>query len=423
MFTRIDSSMSMAAATRVSHLAERPSPTLANGTREPIRSRWPVYAEDEIAAVASVLRSGKVNALHHGEQTRAFERAFADLCRAPHAISVANGTLALELALRALGIGPGDEVVVPARSFMASASCVAAVGATPIFADVDPDSQTLNACTIAQAISTRTRAVIVVHLAGWAASMHEIMVLARSQGIFVIEDCAQAHGAAQDGDPVGSLGDAAAFSFCTDKIMSTGGEGGMLVLHDRKAWERAWAYKDHGKLPHPVDQGGAPGTFRWLHASLGSNYRATEMQAMLGLCQLGKLAGWVETRQRNARILDAELAPLPAIRLTVPPSDVHHAYYKYYAFVRPERLASGWNRDRIIGECIVAGVPCGAGSCPEIYREQAFVGSPSAPLNRLPVSSRLGETSLMLPVDPTLDAETVRRMGMIVASVVANATA
>lgn len=423
MFTPIEPSLSTAAAARFDHLAPLATPPASNHAGDPIRSRWPVYAEDEITAVAAVLRSGRVNALHHGDQTRAFEGAFADLCRAPHAISVANGTLALELALRAFGVGPGDEVIVPARSFMASASCVAAIGATPVFADVDPDSQTLNACTIAQAITPHTKAVVVVHLAGWPAPMHEIMVLARSQGLLVIEDCAQAHGAAQDGDPVGSLGDAAAFSFCTDKIISTGGEGGMLVLHDRKVWERAWAYKDHGKLPEPVEQNSAPGTFRWLHASLGSNYRATEMQATLGLCQLGKLAGWIETRQRNARILDAALADLPAVRLTVPPADVKHAYYKYYAFVRPELLARGWNRDRIIGECIVAGVPCGAGSCPEIYREQAFVGSPSAPLNRLPVSWRLGETSLMLPVDPTLDAGTVERMGMIVASVIANATA
>ena len=389
----------------------------------PIRSCWPTYAEDEIAAVTAILRSGKVNALHHGEQTRAFEQAFAARCNAPHAIAVANGTLALELALRALGVGEGHEVVVPARSFMASASCVAAVGATPVFADIDPDTQTVNAHTIARALTPRTRAVIVVHLAGWPAAMHEIMVLARAMGLLVIEDCAQAHGAMDDDAPVGSLSDAAAFSFCTDKIMSTGGEGGMLVLHDDAVWERAWAYKDHGKSPHMDAAMGPPGTFRWLHGSLGSNYRATEMQSAIGLCQLAKLDAWIEARRRNARILNTALAPLAAVRLTLPPSNVHHAYYKYYAFVHPERLARGWTRDRIVGACVAAGLPCGTGSCPEIYREQAFVGSPSVPLNPLPVSRRLGETSLMLPVDPTLDAETVERMGAIVASVIEGATA
>ncbi|HEY0624977.1 DegT/DnrJ/EryC1/StrS aminotransferase family protein [Sphingomonas sp.] len=388
-----------------------------------IRSRWPVHGEDEIAAVTAVLRSGKVNALHHGEQTRAFEQAFAERVQAPHAIAVANGTLALELALRALGIGAGDEVVVPARSFMASASCVAAVGAVPVFADIDPDSQTLTANTIASALSPQTRAIIVVHLAGWPVAMPEIMVLARALGLVVIEDCAQAHGAMHDGFPVGSCSDAAAFSFCTDKIISTGGEGGMLVLHDQAVWERAWAYKDHGKSPHAGAAIGAPGTFRWLHGSLGSNYRSTEMQSAIGLCQLGKLDGWIEARQRNARILNAALAPFAAVRLTLPPSNVRHAYYKYYAFVRPDRLRPGWTRDRIVGECIAAGVPCGTGSCPEIYREQAFVGSPSVPLNPLPVSRNLGETSMMLPVDPTLDNETVERMGAIVASVIERATA
>ena len=268
-----------------------PQPAFLHGGE--IRSRWPVYAEDEIAAVAAILRSGKVNALHHGEQTRAFEQAFAERCNASHAIAVANGTLALELALRALGVGAGDEVVVPARSFMASASCVAAAGAIPVFADVDPDTQTLTANTIASALTPRTRAIIVVHLAGWPAAMQEIMVLARAMGLFVIEDCAQAHGAMHDDFPVGACSDAAAFSFCTDKIISTGGEGGMLVLHDHLLWERAWAYKDHGKSPHAGAVIGPPGTFRWLHGSLGSNYRMTEMQAAIGLCQLTKLDGWV----------------------------------------------------------------------------------------------------------------------------------
>ena len=388
-----------------------------------IRSRWPVHGEEEIAAVAAILRSGKVNSLHHGEQTHAFEQAFAEKCNASHAIAVANGTLALELALRALGVGPGDEVVVPARSFMASASCVAAVGAIPAFADVDPDTHTLTANTIASALTPRTRAIIVVHLAGWPAAMQEIMVLARAMGLFVIEDCAQAHGAVQGDFPVGACSDAAAFSFCTDKIISTGGEGGMLVLHDHALWERAWSYKDHGKSPHVGAVIGPPGTFRWLHGSLGSNYRMTEMQAAIGLCQLAKLDGWIEARQRNAGILNAALAPLRAVRLTLPPSSVRHAYYKYYAFVHPERLARGWTRDRIVGACIAAGVPCGTGSCPEIYREQAFVGSPSVPLNPLPVSRTLGETSLMLPVDPTLDTAMVERMGAIVASVIASATA
>lgn len=388
----------------------------------PVRSLWPTYADDEIAEVTEILRSGRVNALHHGDRCRAFEEAFAARCAQPHGIALANGTLALELALRALGVGPGDEVIVPARSFIASASCVATVGATPIFADVDPESQTLNAATIAAAFTPRTRAVIVVHIAGWPAPMDEIMTLTDALGLSVVEDCAQAHGATWNGRPVGSFGRAAAFSFCTDKIMSTGGEGGMLVLRDDKTWESAWAFKDHGKAPPQGTGTLNNGQFRWLHQSLGSNYRMTEMQAGIGLLQLAKLDGWIAARNRNATILNRHLAALPAIRTVLPPPSILNAYYKYYAFIRPDQLGPGWTRDRILAALIAAGVPAGAGICPEIYREQAFVGTLSAPLAPLPVSKLLGETSLMLPCDQTLDAADVERMGQAIVSVMSRAS-
>lgn len=402
----------------VRHAPAAVAPSVAG----PIRSHWPNYAEDEIEAVTDVLRSGRVNALHHGDRCRAFEAAFAERCQRRHAIAVANGTLALELALRALEIGPGDEVIVPARSFVASASCVVTVGATPIFADVDPESQAVNASTIAAAFTPRTRAIIVVHLAGWPAPMDEIMTLAEALGVAVVEDCAQAHGATWNGRPVGGFGDAAAFSFCTDKIISTGGEGGLLVLRDDAAWERAWAFKDHGKAPPQGPAAPGDGRFRWLHESIGSNYRMTEMQAAIGLAQLGKLDRWIADRNRNAAILNRHLAPLQALRTVVPPPSIHSAYYKYYAFIRPEELRSGWSRDRILSTLIASGVPAGAGICPEIYREHAFVGTPSVPLARLRVSKMLGETSLMLPCDQTLGAGDVERMARAVVSVVSRAS-
>lgn len=378
--------------------------------RDVIRSRWPVYSDDEIEAVVDVLRSGRVNALHHGERCRAFEQAFADLCDMPHAIAVANGTLALELALRALQVGPGDEVVVTPRSFVASAACVMSIGATPVFADVEPVSQNLTASSIARVLTPRTKAVIVVHLAGWPCAMDEIVALAWSCGLRVIEDCAQAHGATYDGRAVGSFGDAAAFSFCTDKIMSTGGEGGMLVLRDAAAWARAWSFKDHGKSP---DHGNiAPGpAFRWLHETFGSNYRLTEMQAAIGLIQLTKLNAWIAHRRRNAQILSDCLSGLAALRLTIPPENVGHAYYKYYAFLRPEGLRAGWNRGRVVEAAIEAGVPCMSGTCPEIYLEKAFTNVGIGPRAALPNAAELGELSLMLPVDPTLDERAVQLMG------------
>jgi dTDP-4-amino-4,6-dideoxygalactose transaminase len=394
-------------------------------SKPPVRiaSSWPLYAEDEIEAVCDVLRSGRVNALHHGERCTAFEEGFAGLCGLPHAVALANGTLALEVALRALGIGPDDEVIVPARSFVATASCVVACGAMPVFADVDPVSQGLNAELVARHITKRTRAVIVVHLGGYPAAIDEIAALAEHHDLKLIEDCAQAHGATLDGRPVGGFGDAAAFSFCTDKIMSTGGEGGMVVLRDGAVANRAWSLKDHGKDRQAVPQQASGNTFRWLHRYFGSNYRLTEMQAAIGLIQLAKLPHWIETRRRNAAILLAELAGCPALRLIKPDENIGHAYYKFYAFVRPNALRPRWTRDRIIQDARLAGVPVQAGICPEIYREQAFKDARIGPERALPVARALGETSLMLPVDPTLDEDSCRTMARALRAILDEASA
>lgn len=389
--------------------------------REPstsrIVSRWPLHDDDEIDAVVRVLRSGRTNSLVHGDRCREFEQAFARLCNMPHAIALANGTLALEVALRALGIGPGDEVIVTPRSFFASAGSVVTCGARPVFADVDPVSQNLTAETIARAMTPRTRAIIAVHLAGWPCAMDEIVTLANAHGIKVIEDCAQAHGATIEDRPAGSFGDAASFSFCTDKIMSIGGEGGMLVLRDAAVHARAWSLKDHGKSQAAMRRPALNHSFRRLHESFGSNYRLTEMQAAIGLAQLAKLPAWLDARRQRAALLDRRLGGVAGLRLTVPDETVGHAYYKYYAFVRPELLRPGWTRDRIVEAVVAAGAPCFSGSCPEIYRETAFEAAGLAPLAPLPVARQLGLTSLMLPVDPTLSIGDMARMGEIVAEI------
>jgi dTDP-4-amino-4,6-dideoxygalactose transaminase len=362
---------------------------------------WPVFAADEIEAVSRVLASGRVN-YWTGDESKAFEREYAQHTGRKHAISLANGTVALELALYALGIGPGDEVIVPSRTFVACASCAVMRGAVPVVVDVDAVSQNLTAETIARALTPRTKAIIAVHLAGWPCDMDPIMALARERGIKVIEDCAQAHGATYRGRPVGSIGDLGAFSFCQDKIITTGGEGGLLVLNDGALWSKAWSFKDHGKSYDAVSRPPtAPGLFNWVHESFGTNWRMTEMQAAIGRIQLRKLEGWVAARRRNAAALTRALSGVPGLRLTLPPEGVGHAYYKYYAFVRPEMLKSGWNRDRIVQEVIAEGVPCSVGSCSEIYLEKAFPES-LRPARRLAVARELGETSLMFMVHPTL---------------------
>ena len=402
---------------------ERGSLAIEGG--EPVRAipfpPWPIFGEDEIRAVGEVLAGGRVN-YWTGDACRRFEEEFAVFTGTQHAISLANGTLALELALFALDIGPGDEVIVPARTFIASASCVVARGAVPVVADIDPVSQNLTADAVRQKLTSRTRAIIAVHLAGWPCDMDPIMALARERGIKVVEDCAQAHGATYKGRSVGSLGDCAAFSFCQDKIMTTGGEGGMLVTDDAGLWEKAWAYKDHGKSYEAVFNRDHPPGFRWLHESFGSNFRLTEMQAAIGRLQLGKLPQWLQARRSNAAMLDQGFAAIPGLRVTRPPNGIGHAYYKYYAFVAPEKLAPGWDATRINEAVNAEGVPCFAGSCSEIYLERAFVNRGWGPPERLPTARQLGDTSLMFMLHPTLGesemTDTIRAVSKVMRAAV-----
>jgi dTDP-4-amino-4,6-dideoxygalactose transaminase len=381
---------------------------------------WPHFAPDEVEAATLVLRSGKVN-YWTGEEGHLFEKEFAAFAGCKHAIALANGTVALETALKALGIGPGDEVITTSRTFIASASCAVAVGARPMIADVSRESQDLTAETIQPMISPRTKAIVVVHLAGWPCEMDEIMQLARDHGLKVIEDCAQAQGATYKGKPVGSIGDAAAFSFCQDKIMTTGGEGGMFTTNDTELWQRAWSYKDHGKSYDAVYNREHPVGFRWLHESFGTNGRMTEVQSAIGRVALKKVPGWVETRRKYAAILDSELTRLEGLRIEIPRADLYHAYYKYYAFVRPERLLPGWDRDRILQTICAEGVPCFVGSCSEVYREKAFVKERRS-RDRLPVAKELGETSLMFFVHPTLTTENIEYACSVIEKVMTLAT-
>lgn len=382
---------------------------------------WPVFGPEEIEAVEQVLRSGRVN-YWTGEACRQFEQEFAQLAGCKHAVALANGTVALELALQALQIGAGDEVIVTCRSFIASASCCVTRGARPVFVDVDRRSQNITADTIRPAITPRTRAIIVVHLAGWPCDMDPIVDLARRHGLAVIEDCAQAHGARYKGRPVGSLGDVAAFSFCQDKILTTGGEGGMLTTNDSALWEKAWSYKDHGKNWDAVYHGDPRAVFRWLHGSIGTNWRMTEMQAAIGRSMLGKLAGWLAARKRHASQLTELLADEPALRLEIPPADTEHAYYKYYAFLRPDFLADGWDRDAVARAIQAEGIPCGSGSCPEIYREEAFAGSAFVPAEPMRVAAELGRTSLMFLVHPTLSESDIADTARAIRKVLHRAT-
>jgi dTDP-4-amino-4,6-dideoxygalactose transaminase len=391
---------------------------------EPLRKHpfapWPSFSQEEIAAVTRILESGKVN-YWTGDEGRQFEAEFAAFTGSKHAIALANGTVALELALQALDIGPGDEVITTSRTFIASASCAVMRGATPVMADVDRDSQNMTADTIRAVLSPRTRAVIAVHLAGWPCEMDPILNLAREYQLKVIEDCAQAHGATYKGRPVGSMGDVSAFSFCQDKIITTGGEGGMLTTNDTALWSRAWAYKDHGKSYDAVYHRHHPPGYRWLHESFGTNWRLTEMQSAIGRLQLQKLPQSVQTRRALAGLLTERFSAIQALRLTTPAHHLVHSFYKYYVFLRPERLREGWDRQRIVEAIHAEGVPCFSGSCSEIYLEKAFRAELQPPA-RLPVAKELGETALMFLAHPTLNARDMEDTANAIEKVLACAT-
>ena len=361
---------------------------------------WPVLEEEEIEAATAVLRSGRLN-YWTGNEGRDFEREFAEFTGRKYAIALANGTVALELALYCLGIGSGDEVVVPSRTFIASASCAVMRGAIPVVADVDRDSSNITAQTVERVLTSRTKAIVAVHLAGWPCEMDPILELASTRGIAVVEDCAQAHGARYRGRPVGSFGDVAAFSFCQDKNMTTGGEGGMLLTNDLRMWKLGWSFKDHGKSYEAVYERDHPPGYRFLHESFGTNWRLTEVQSAIGRVLLRKLPGMVEKRRRNAAFLSERFAKIPALRVVGPSGDVWHSYYKYDVYVRPERLREGWDRNRIQEAISAEGIPCIAGTCSEIYLEKAFPEYMRPP-HRHPVAREFGEVSLMFKVHPTL---------------------
>ncbi|KAA0875750.1 DegT/DnrJ/EryC1/StrS family aminotransferase [Nitrincola tapanii] len=360
-------------------------------------SPWPSFTEEEANAVRDVLLSNKVN-YWTGQEGRQFEREFAEYVGTEYAIALANGTVALDLALNALGVGAGDEVIVTSRTFLASVSSIVNAGAVPVFADVDADNQNITAASIAAVITPRTRAVVCVHLAGWPCDMDPIMALAQAHDLFVIEDCAQAHGARYKGRAVGSIGHVGCWSFCQDKIMTTGGEGGMVTTQDKQLWSKMWSFKDHGKAWEAVYEREHPPGFRWLHESFGTNWRITEMQAVIGRIQLKHMPQWHATRLSYAQQIWNTAKDLSGLRVPELPADIEHAAYKCYLFVE----GCAQERDQIMQQINERGVPCFSGSCSEVYLEKAFDGTGWRPGKPLPVAHELGDTSLMFLVHPTL---------------------
>jgi len=382
---------------------------------------WPQYSKEEISAVSNVLESGNVN-YWTGENCKKFELEFADYCNTKFAVSLMNGSVALEVALRSIGINYEDEVIVTSRTFIASVSAIINVGAVPIFVDIDKDSQNISPELISSQVSEKTKAIICVHLAGWPCEMDNIMKLSKKLNLFVIEDCSQAHGAKYKGFPVGSIGDVGCWSFCQDKIISTGGEGGMITTNNEKIWEKIWSYKDHGKSYHKLMEVHNKEGFRWIHDAFGTNYRMTEMQAVIGRIQLRKLNKWNKERYSYSKIIWEFSKDISSLRVPEIPKEINHACYRCYIFVRPELLKNSWDRNRIVRELNSKGVLCNSGSCSEVYLEDAFSKTNYKPKERLKVAKNLGDTSIAFFVHPGLTESYInvlcKNLGLIMSKAV-----
>ena len=369
---------------------------------------WPSFTQEEADAVSRTILSNKVN-YWTGTECREFEKEFAAYTQTKYAVALMNGTVALDVALKALNIGAGDDVIVTSRTFLASASAIVTAGANPIFADVELDSQNISRRTIEAVLTPNTKAIICVHLAGWMCDMDPIMALAKEKGLYVIEDCAQAHGAMYKGKPAGSIGHVGAWSFCQDKIMTTGGEGGMVTTNDESLWKKMWSYKDHGKDFDSVYNKQHPPGFRWLHDSFGTNWRMLEVQAVIGRIQLKRMADWTAQRNKNMQFIFDSFGDTPFFTVHKPSEDYVHAAYKCYVQVNLQALPKGWTRDRIMQVINDQQVPCYSGSCSEVYLEKAFDNTPWRPKVRLKNAVNLGESSLMFLVHPTLSENSLER--------------
>jgi len=292
----------------------------------------------------------------------------------------------------------------------------------------------VSARTIEAVLTPKTKAVICVHLAGWPCDMDPILALASQHGLKVIEDCAQAHGARYKGRSVGSIGHVGAWSFCQDKIITTGGEGGMVTTNDEELWRAMWSFKDHGKSHEAIYERQHPPGFRWVHESFGTNCRMLEIQAVIGRIQLQRINDWVATRKHNAQAIWSVCSEFEALRVTpvkcascparcaATGSNCEHAYYKCYVYVQPEKLAPSWTRDRIIESIMADGVPCYKGTCSEVYLEKAFEGTGWRPQVRLPVAKVLGETSIMFLVHPTLTQAEINKTCEVIRKVMVQAS-
>ena len=370
-----------------------------------------MYTKKQIQLVSNVLKKNKTN-YWTGLEGKNFEREFSNYHNTKYSVAVSNGSIALEIALKALNLKKTDTVIVTPRSFIISASCVLNLGLKPIFADVD-DNGNLNIEGIKKTYNKNVKAIILVHLNGLSCDLDPILKFTKKNKIFLIEDCSQAHGAIYKNKKVGSFGDISTWSFCQDKIISTGGEGGMISTNSKKLWLKIWSLKDHGKNFNSVFEKKHKIGFKWLHDDFGSNYRMTEMQATIGREQLKLLDKQVQKRNSIAKLYLKELKDYyekfkiiknpdfkchscPLKQKLMECNKCKHSFYRLNLYINKNKI----NQLKLIKELNNKGISCGVGSCPEIYREKIFRKLKHNPKKRFLNSKLLGETSLVFVINP-----------------------
>ena len=372
---------------------------------------YPYYNKSSIEKVKKILKSGRVN-YWTGDECKNFEKEFSNYHNVKYSLSVSNGSVALEMALKALNLKKTNSVIVTPRSFVASASCVLNSRLKPIFADVD-DNGNLSIEGIKKAYNKNVKAIIIVHLNGLSCDLDPILKFVKQKKLFLIEDCSQAHGAIYKGGKVGSFGHISTWSFCQDKIMSTGGEGGMISTNNKKLWLKLWSLKDHGKNYKSVFYKKHKVGFKWLHDDLGSNYRMTEMQAAIGREQLKSLDKQIKKRNLIANLylnglkdyylkydilkkLDVKYLTHPIKKNSKKDNQSIHAFYRLNLHINKNKI----KQTKLIQQLNQNKINCGVGACPEIYREKIFKKLKFYPKKRLINAKLLGETSIAFPIDP-----------------------
>ena len=370
-----------------------------------------MYSSKQLSKVVSVLKRNKTN-YWTGSECKKFEKEFSDFHNINYSIAVSNGSVALEIALKSLNLKNNDSVIVSPRSFIISASCTLNLGLNPIFADIDQNGN-LDIDSIKKVYNSSVKAIILVHLNGLPCDMDPIMNFVKKQNIILIEDCSQAHGAIYKNKMIGSFGNISTWSFCQDKIISTGGEGGMISTNSKNLYLKMWSLKDHGKNFNKVFKKKYKQGFKWLHDDLGSNYRMTEIQAAIGREQLKSLKKQIKKRNFIANLyLNSLKDYYRKFNLIIEPNfkcktcpiknkkkmcnQCKHSFYRLNFFLNINKI----KRDQLICQLNNQKINCGVGSCPEIYREKVFKKYNHAPKNRLQNAKFLGEKSITFPINP-----------------------